>query len=92
MKCDECDRLERMFLESLVFVDRAQTSMRCFLITHQHFGGVSDIDEYLALRAEERRTMEQRHDTYLAVVHHERDHKAAAENYVPLSPVPASTR
>jgi hypothetical protein len=74
MTCKECNRLERMFLESLVFSDRAQTAMRCFLIAHQHFGGVSDMDEYLALRAEERRTTELRHDAVVALVHHVKDH------------------
>lgn len=74
MTCQECDRLERRLLESLVFADRAQTAMRCFLLTHRSIGGVSDMDEYLALHAEERKTAEQRHQAILALVHHERDH------------------
>jgi|GEM_PF-1775124 len=78
MNCEECNRLERLFLESFVFADRAQTSVRCFLITHQQSAGVSDLDEYLALRAEERRTLEQRHNAYLARVRHEKDHGPAA--------------
>ena len=27
MNCGECNRLERMFLESMVFLDRAQTAL-----------------------------------------------------------------
>ena len=79
MKCDECNRLERMFLESFVFADRAQTAMRIFLIGHQHFAGVSDIDEYLALRAEERKMTQERHDAYVTLLHHEKEHGEAAE-------------
>lgn len=74
MNCEECDRLERLLLESLVFADRAQTAMRCFLITHPYFGGVSSMDEYLALRAEERKTEDRRHDAFLALVHHAMGH------------------
>lgn len=74
MKNDKFDRLERQFLESMVFEDRAHTGMRCFLVTHQHFVGVSDMDEYLALREEERKTTEERHEAFLTLVHYERDH------------------
>ena len=74
MNCAECDRLERLFLESVTFADRAQTAMRCFLTTHPHVGGVSDMDEYMALRAEERKTMDRRHDAVLTLSHHFMDH------------------
>jgi hypothetical protein len=86
-----------MFLESLVFADRAQTAMRCFLLTHQHPRGVSDLDEYQAIYAEERRTLEQRHEAYLALIQHERGHESPLED-APLQdssavrPHPVSTR
>jgi hypothetical protein len=74
MSCEKCNRLERLFLESLVFSDRAETEIRSFLITHQHFAGVSDMDAYLALREEERKILDQRHERFLTLVHHVRDH------------------
>lgn len=79
MKCEECQRLERLFLESMVFEDRAQTEMRCFLVSHRRFGGVSDVDEYLALHTEERKTADRRHDAFLALVRHERSHGLIGE-------------
>jgi hypothetical protein len=79
MKDEKLGRLERQLLEAMVFADRAQTAMRCFLITHQGFPGVSDLDEYLALRDEERRATEERHDAFLALVHYEREHGLTRE-------------
>ena len=79
MKNQKLIRLERQFLEALVFVDRAQTAMRCFLITHQHFAGLSDMDDYLALREEERQTTEDRHEAFLTLVRYEMDHGLVPE-------------
>ena len=86
MNCDECDRLNRMLLEAIVFADRAQAALRCFLITHQRFSGVSDFDEYLALRSEERNSMERRHDAVLTLVHHEKDEHGERQ---PISATPS---
>ena len=55
MKCESCNRLERLFLESIIDTDKADTALRCFLITHQWSASVSDLDEYNALRAEQQR-------------------------------------
>lgn len=74
MNCDSCDRLGRSFLESIVFADKAETALRCYLITHQHFAGVSDMDEYQALRAEQQRTAAERHKSYTGLVSHTRNH------------------
>jgi hypothetical protein len=52
--------LGRFFLESVVFADKTETALRCYLITHQHFASVSDLDEYQALRAEQQRTVNER--------------------------------
>ena len=79
MKDEQLARLERRFLESLVFADRAQTAMRCFLVTHQYFASVSDMDQYLALRDDERRSFDERHEAFLALVHYERDHGIISE-------------
>jgi len=78
MNCEECHRLERLFLESIVFADRAETALRCFLITHQHFAGVSDMDEYRALRGEQQRTAGQRHAAFMDVVSHVSNHVSVA--------------
>ena len=49
-KCEICNHLERLFLESIIDADKAETALRCYLITHQWSAGVSDMDEYNALR------------------------------------------
>lgn len=75
MNCQLCQRLEGSFLTSLVFADKSETALRCYLITHQHFAGVSDMDEYQALRAEQQRTAEARHRAYMDLVNHTRNHE-----------------
>ena len=74
MNCEICQRLERLFLESIIFADKAETSLRCYLITHQHFAGVSDMDEYQALRSEQLRTADERHRAYIDLVTHTGNH------------------
>jgi hypothetical protein len=78
MSCEVCRRLERLFLESIVFADRAETSLRCYLITHQHFAGVSDMDEYQAVRAEQQRTADERHKAYMDFMIHAGNHGESA--------------
>jgi len=77
MECQLCHRLERLFLATIVFADKSETALRCYLITHQHFAGVSDMDEYEALRAEQQRTAEDRHRAYTELVSHARNHGTA---------------
>jgi len=72
--CEECDRRERLVLESLVFADRAETALRCYLITHERSAGVSDLDEYDALRTEQQRTTDERHKAYMDLVGHKKAH------------------
>ena len=74
MNCEECDRSERLLLESIVFADRAETDLRCFLITHQRSSGVSDMDEDRALSMEQRRIADQRHEAFVNLVNHARNH------------------
>ncbi len=76
MECQLCHRLERLFLATIVFADKSETALRCYLITHQHFAGVSDVDEYEALRAEQQRTADDRHRAYMELVSHTRNHEA----------------
>jgi len=61
MTCDTCGRLEGILVESIVFADKAETALRCYFITHQHLATVSDMDEYRALREEQQRAAEGRH-------------------------------
>ena len=75
MDCAECYRLERLVLESLVFADKAETSLRCYLITHEWSASVSDVDEYHALRAEQQRTTDERHQAYMSFVNHKKAHQ-----------------
>jgi len=78
MGCDECYRLGRLVLESIVFADKAETALRCYLITHEWSAGVSDVDEYHALRAEQQRTTDERHKAYMDFVNHKKAHRANA--------------
>jgi hypothetical protein len=74
MDCDECNHLERFVLESLIDADRAETALRCCLLTHQWGAGVSDLAEYHALRAEQQATSDKRHKAYMDFVKHRRSH------------------
>jgi len=74
MSCEECHRLERLVLESIVFANQAETALRCYLITHERSAGVSDLDEYHALRTEQQRTTDERHKAYMALVGHKQSH------------------
>jgi len=75
MDCAECYRLERFVLESLVFADKAETTLRCYLITHEFSAGVSAVAEYHALRAEQQRTADERHKAYMDFVNHKKAHQ-----------------
>jgi hypothetical protein len=75
MNCDECDRSERFLIEAMVAADKAETSLRCYLMTHERFGGVSDMDEYEALRKSHQNAAEERHAAYTGLVkQHKRSH------------------
>jgi len=74
MNCDECDRSERVLLEAMVAADKAETALRCYLITHERFGGVSDMDEYEALRKNQQDAVNERHSAYTGLVKHKRSH------------------
>ena len=78
MECEECRRLETIFLESLVLADRAQTELRCYFVMHRGCCGVSDLAEYESLSSEERRAAGQRHQAYLDLVNHRRHHPEPA--------------
>ena len=78
MTCEVCNRLERLFLESMIYADKAETALRCYLITHQWSASVSDIDQYDALRSDQQRKADERHKSYVDLVNHAKDHGRAS--------------
>jgi hypothetical protein len=76
MNCDECDRSLRLLLEAMVMADKAETGLRCYLMTHERGGGVSDMAEYEALRRTQQNATEERHSAYLGMVKHRQGHRA----------------
>lgn len=70
MVCDECHRLERLFLESMVFADRAETALRAYFLTHQHAASVSELDEYRSLKKQQQRMADERDRAYTSLVDH----------------------
>ena len=74
MKCNECDQAERFLLEAMVEADKTETALRCFLLTHERFGGVSDVDEYEALRRDHQQAIDQQHKAYTGLVRHKQGH------------------
>jgi hypothetical protein len=76
MECRECQRRDRMFLESLVEADRAETALRCYFITHQKLAGIGDLDEYTSLREQQERLSAVRHLSYLSAMEHRNTHGA----------------
>ena len=75
MNCDECSRVERFVLESIVSADKSETALRCYLITHEFSAGVSDVAEYHALRKVQQRTADERHKAYMDFVDHKKAHQ-----------------
>lgn len=60
-------RLNRAFLQALIAADKAETELRCYLVVHQGAAGVSDMDEYRSLHAQQQRAAEARHQAFLAL-------------------------
>lgn len=68
METTEHARLERIFLEARVAANKAETALRCYFITHPSGAGVSDLDEYEALRKDEQHAADAQHRAYRALV------------------------
>jgi len=75
MNCDECDRAERILIEAMVAADKAETGLRCYLMTHERLGGVSDMDEYEALRKDHQNATGERDRAYVGMVKHRHSHR-----------------
>lgn len=70
MEANEGARLNRAFLQAMIAADKAETALRCYFITHQGSAGVSDLDEYRSLNAQQQRAAEARHQAYMALIGH----------------------
>ncbi len=71
MEANEGARLSRTFLQALITADKAETALRCYFTTHQGSAGVSDLDEYRSLHAQQQRAADARHQAYLALIGHQ---------------------
>ncbi|HWE48772.1 MAG TPA: hypothetical protein VG273_03230 [Bryobacteraceae bacterium] len=78
MNCDECQHLSGMFIETMVFADRAEAALRGYFLTHQHGATVSELAEYRSMKSEHQRTVDERDKAYLALVNHQAMHGRAA--------------
>ena len=74
MDCDDCNRMERFLIESMIAADKAEMALRCYLLTHQWGAGVSDLAEYHTLRAEQQKAADERHKAYIDFVAHRKGH------------------
>jgi hypothetical protein len=74
MNCNKCDSSERFLIEAMVAADKAETALRCYLLTHERIGGVSDLDEFEALRKDQRASMDERDRAYTSLITHKQDH------------------
>jgi hypothetical protein len=57
MNCDECQHLSGLFLESMIFADKAEVALRAYFLTHQREASVSELAEYSSLKNEQQRTV-----------------------------------
>lgn len=78
MECKECEHLSGMFLESMIFADKAETALRAYFLTHQHGASVSELAEYYSMRKEQQRTVEERDSAYTHLVNHQKLHGRVA--------------
>jgi hypothetical protein len=78
MECDECQHLSGLFLESMIFADKAEISLRAYFLTHQREASVSELAEYSSLKKEQQRTVNERDSAYMKLVDHRRVHGRTA--------------
>ena len=54
MECGECEHLLGLFIESMIFADKAEAALRAYFLTHQHGRQtVSEFAEYGSLRKDQ---------------------------------------
>ena len=74
MECDECQHLSGLFLESMIFADKAEIALRAYFLTHQREASVSELAEYSSLKKEHQRTVNERDTAYMKLVNHRKVH------------------
>ena len=65
-------------MESMVFADKAETSLRAYFLTHQHGASVSELAEYRSMKDETRNMTEARDRAYTEMVNHQKLHGVPA--------------
>jgi len=78
MECSECEHLSGLFIESMIFADKAETAIRAYFLTHQHGASVSELAEYSSLKRDQERTLIERDSAYVALVNHRKFHNRIA--------------
>lgn len=74
MECNECQHLLGLFLESMIFADKAETALRAYFLTHQHGASVSELAEYSSMKKEQQRVLDERDKAYTNLVTHQKVH------------------
>jgi hypothetical protein len=75
MECGECQRLAGAFIETMIFADKAETSLRAYFMTHLHGGTVSEMAEYQSLKQLQQRMAMERDKAYMDMVDHQKSHE-----------------
>jgi hypothetical protein len=78
MGCNECQHFSGLFIESMIFADKAETSIRAYFLTHQHGASVSELAEYGSLKRDQERTLSERDSAYMSLVNHRKFHDRTA--------------
>jgi hypothetical protein len=74
MECKECQHLLGLFIESMIFADKAETALRAYFLTHQQGASVSELAEYSSLKKDQERTLIERDSAYMTLINHEKFH------------------
>jgi hypothetical protein len=78
MECSECQHRLGLFIESMIFADKAETALRAYFLTHQHGASVSELAEYSSMKREQQRTLTDRDSAYTNLVNHQKLHGGIA--------------
>jgi hypothetical protein len=74
MECSECQHLLALFIESMIFADKAESALRAYFLTHQQGASVSELAEYSSLKKDQERTLIERNSAYMTLVNHQKFH------------------
>src|SRR5580658_5771637 len=71
MEFNECQHLLGLFIESVIFADKAETSLRPYFLTHQQEATVSELAEYGGLKNYQQRKLTERDSASINLVNHQ---------------------